>query len=131
MLLRPKTNTNCAQCGTHNSNPLLAIDVDGSVYPCDYFWGNQDFKVGDIFSNSLDEIASSDMNFRNSQGVKDIPECSPCDWKQFCGGGCAGSVQVLDKPGEHCKYTQAMLTYVARKLPVLHKQGLIKKILER
>ena len=75
-------------------NPLLAIDIDGSIYPCDYFWKNTDFKIGNIFEMSLDEASESKNNFRNYRNVENIEECGICDWKRFCGRGCPGGSET-------------------------------------
>ena len=131
MIFKPKINTNCIQCGSGPSNPLLAIDIDGSVYPCDYFWEKSEFRIGDIFNDSLDDLASKNTNFRNYRKIEDIKKCSECDWKVFCGGGCPGSAPDLASKGEYCKYNQVMLTYVTKKIPLIHEKKLIKKILNK
>lgn len=132
MLFRPKTTSSCIQCGAGPANPLLAIDVDGAIYPCDYFWGNEDFKIGNIEEMSLTEAASSPKNFRNSRSIEDLTKCNPCNWKLFCGGGCYG--EKMDKSKEdnlYCEYNDSMLTYVVRKLPRIHKEKLLPLILSK
>ena len=63
--------------------------------------------------------------------MQEIEGCVKCDWKVFCGGGCSGSAQDLTSKGEYCKYTQAMLTYISKKIPLIHEQKLVKKIFGR
>lgn len=128
-----KTTSSCINCGAGPMNPLLAVDIDGSIYPCDYFWNNDSFKIGTIFEMRLDEAAKSEKNFRNYRHIDDINECDICDWKRFCGGGCPGGNVALGKtiyqPYLYCEYNKAMLIYMAKNLPLIYSRGLIKKIL--
>jgi len=64
LFFRPKTTSNCLQCGGGSKHPLLAVDVDGTIYPCDYFWGMKEYSIGNILTNSFDETFNSKNNFR-------------------------------------------------------------------
>jgi len=131
--LKNRTTTNCVQCGGTQSHPLMAVDIDGSIYPCDFFCGIEEYKIGNIFSDSLEESFNSKKNFRVYRNIETIEECSECDWKRFCGGGCAG-ISVLEGRGitsksYYCDYFKKIFSYVAGIIPVLHEKRLIKTIL--
>lgn len=49
----PRTSGNCLPCGGGSHQPLLAIDIDGSIYPCDFFWENHAYRIGNISDTSL------------------------------------------------------------------------------
>lgn len=134
ILFHPKSTSSCIQCGAGPSNPLLAIDIHGSIYPCDYFWGNKDFKIGNILEMSFDEAASSKKNFRNAREIEDIENCIACDWKRFCSGGCPGSYMDSKKDSTkksslNCEYNFSMLNYVAEKIPFIYSENLVQRIL--
>lgn len=63
----------------------LAVSPDGTLYPCHQFVGKDEFKVGDVFSGTVNlELAKK---FRASH-VYNKPECRRCWARFFCGGGC-------------------------------------------
>ncbi len=135
VFFNPKTTSNCLQCGAGSKHPLLAIDIDGSIYPCDYLWENKEYRIGNIFEMSLKDSMNSKKNFRVYRDVGNIEECNVCNWKRFCGGGCpGGSISIgrgLEVKSLNCEYNHAMLDYVAKKIPLIHSERLVREILER
>ncbi|MCK5149583.1 radical SAM protein [Candidatus Pacearchaeota archaeon] len=135
IFFREKTTSNCLQCGSGTSQPILAIDSDGTIYPCDFFWGNEEYKIGNIFKMSLKEALISEKNMRCFRNVNEIPTCGDaCNWKRFCGGGCPGSNvssdRGLNENSHYCQYNKKMFEYIAKKIPLLHTKGLIGKLIE-
>lgn len=62
----------------------LVITPEGDVYPCHQFVGEQEFYMGNIYSDEL----NSDIRKRfESIQLKD-KECMGCWVRYFCGGGC-------------------------------------------
>ncbi|MBU3896709.1 MAG: radical SAM protein [Nanoarchaeota archaeon] len=131
---RPKTTSNCIQCGACQKHPLLAIDIDGSIYPCDYLWGNSNYKIGNIVEMSLKDALNSSRNYRCYRDVNNISHCVSCSWKLFCGGGCPGGSLALggklEESSIYCDYNRAMFTYVAKRIPFFHFTRLLPKFLE-
>jgi uncharacterized protein len=127
---RPKTTSNCLQCGSGYKQPIIAIDYDGSIYPCDYFWGKELYRIGNIFDMPLKSATNSNKNFRVYRDVDNIRECSRCIWKRFCGGGCPGGTEAfkytIESKSIYCKYNKNMLKYIAKKIPEIHSKGLIR-----
>lgn len=128
-----KETTNCVKCSGGTKQPLMGIDIDGEIYPCDFFWGRKEYNIGNIANTSIEEGIESPNNFRNYRNFDSLEECSPCDWKKYCGSGCPGSSVMTDKgiltKDPYCEHTKAMLEYSIKKIPKLHARGLIKKIL--
>jgi len=132
---KEKKTYNCVQCGGGETHPLVAIDVDGSIYPCDFFWGREEYRIGNIFDNSLKESFNSPNNLRISRSLDRIDDCyNDCDWVRFCGGGCPGGSTVGERgiasKSIYCDYYKELFKYVAGKIPFLHEKRLIGKILE-
>lgn len=81
-------NTRCTfspSCGRH----YLTIAPDGKVYPCVRFGGNSEFILGDLLSESLEQILTSKtrMEFLKTR-TDTIPVCRNCEWKTICNSGC-------------------------------------------
>lgn len=129
----PKFTYNCARCSGTSLHPLIGIDVDGSIYPCDMFWGREQYKVGHINEMSLTESFNSQRNFRVYRTLDGIEQCSKCDWKMFCGAECPGvSVRCdssIASKGFYCDYRKAVLGYVASKIPLLHQKRVLGEML--
>lgn len=99
-LLNKKKNSQ--YCGVSRS--MRGIAVNGDIYPCHRFVGDNDFKLGNV--NLKDENKAKekyDIDFINEH-----PQCKSCFAKHYCGGGgCIhnnyvknGSITELDQ--EHC-----------------------------
>lgn len=76
-------------CGC--GNEYVAITPSGDVYPCHQFVGHTEWKMGDVFSQSLDFDQKTKFASATVYG-KD--ECKNCWAKFYCSGGCnANSMQ--------------------------------------
>ncbi len=70
---------------------MMAIDVDGSAYPCTLMMDGE-FRLGNVHKSTLDEIHHS--NLMNelvgslTQRQEKDASCSGCQWKNFCQSGC-------------------------------------------
>jgi radical SAM protein with 4Fe4S-binding SPASM domain len=61
---------------------MCAVDADGSVYACNWFWGNEDFKYGDLNKNTFAEIweskRKSEILKKVSSDSFDMTKCGAC-----------------------------------------------------
>jgi len=116
---RQKTTSNCLQCGAGPKHPLLAVDIDGTIYPCDYLWDKKEYSIGNILVDSLSDVINSNKNFRKYRNVDNIVQCDNCNWKRFCGGGCPGSLiaagRGLENESFYCNYNKELFKYMAKK----------------
>ncbi|GBE19404.1 MAG TPA: radical SAM protein [Candidatus Pacearchaeota archaeon] len=129
MILHNKNYTNsCLVCSAGPTNPLIAVDVDGTLYPCDHFWGEKTFAIQTIENITIDLACSSNRNFRNNIEFGNIQECSNCEWKRICSGGCPGG-RIISNKAQYCKTTKEMLTFFVKQIPLLMENGLLEKIL--
>lgn len=137
MNLMPKNSpSNCVQCSLGSKYPLVGIDIDGSIYPCDYFWNKKEYLLGNVFDHSLNSVINLPEDFRTYKNVDNILGCSTCDWKRFCGCGCPGSEIMIGKDikytkSSYCNYNKTMLKYVAERIQILHEKNLIDQIITR
>lgn len=70
-------------CGC--GNEYVAITPSGDVYPCHQFVGHTEWKIGDVFNQSLDFDQKTKFASATVYG-KD--ECKNCWAKFYCSGGC-------------------------------------------
>ncbi len=70
---------------------LPRIDPKGNVYPCQCF--HSGYILGNAYEDGLSKILNKlkDVQLEVFQRIERIPECANCHWKNYCGGGCAGS----------------------------------------
>jgi uncharacterized protein len=118
----------CRLCSSGNIQPLLAVDYDGNVYPCDYFWKDKNLAIGNIKKQSVKSMLNSQGNLR----MRDINKtgCFDCTWKSNCGGGCLASNYYSGKAkSPYCKTHKIVYNNLAKQMPELIERNLIKPIL--
>jgi len=104
VLLGGKANTCNFRRGC---NGFLTLEPDGSVYPCDRFSGIQEFRLGNLFEDSLPKILASDAYKKYNERVENYPEeCLHCEWQKLCQGGCLYHAWALNptinEPSYYC-----------------------------
>lgn len=85
-----KLDQNRRTFGCHAGYSNLSISDRGDVYPCHLFHSNE-FKFGNIFVDSIEDIFFSVRNYEYSREMDveyNNPRCGSCDFRYLCGGGC-------------------------------------------
>jgi len=118
---------NCRLCSSADYHPILAVDINGDIYPCDYFFGKEQYSMGNIQTNSFKEVLNSPKNLR-SRSIEDTT-CSDCDVKRICGGGCMADRIFSGGKPYYCETYSEMFKYLGNKIPELREKGLLKKVL--
>lgn len=75
--------------GCNAGYTFLSIDSNGDIYPCPSLYGHEAFRMGSI-DEGLEKVwkeSPRGKDFRELT-VNDIEECSGCELRFFCGGGC-------------------------------------------
>lgn len=95
----------------------IAIDVDGSIYPCFMFIGNEQAKIGD-YHDSIEKLMDRNNHVRhNLYKANDNEICNKCWAKPICNasyGHCIGARYLVNddisKPIEDfCKISKGVL----------------------
>ena len=63
----------------------MAMTPDVDVYPCHQFVGHDDWKMGNVFEQSLDQKRKAQFAAATVYGKE---ECRHCWAKFYCSGGC-------------------------------------------
>ena len=62
----------------------ITVDEKKDIYPCNYFVGNEEFKLGNIENYN---IIYNDLD-KNELQVDNLEPCKHCWAKYLCGGTC-------------------------------------------
>lgn len=100
---------------------FVAVAANGDVFPCSEFVGFQDFKSGNIFENSLDEVLSHPaMRCISERRIERFSPCSSCAIRHFCGSPCPAELHAVhgstDVPALYCKFYEEQVRYAFRVL---------------
>lgn len=118
----------CRICSSADYHPILAIDINGDIYPCDYFFGDKQYTIGNILKDSFVDVLNSGKNPR-SRAIEDT-ECGDCNIRRICGGGCmADRLFSGDKP-YYCNTYLEIYQYLGSKMLELKDKGLIAKAMK-
>lgn len=90
---------------------LISIDANGDIYPC-HMLHEEKLKLGNILRDNVLEILNSNLNPFKELCVDNFEECSGCNYKYICGGGCRGrSYFYHNKITSSDSYCQFMKKY--------------------
>ncbi len=74
--------------GCGSGTEYMAVTPWGDLYPCHQFVGEEQFKLGGIWTGVTNKEVLNDFASCN---VYSKPECSDCWAKLYCSGGCAAN----------------------------------------
>jgi len=96
----------------------FVTEVDGSVYPCDFYVDEQ-WKLGNLLEDGF-----ADMRFSSActhfieESMQLHADCKTCTWLSFCRGGCKRDRFANDK-NYFCETYQAFFAYALPQLRLL------------
>lgn len=90
----------CSLCETCGSG--LTVEHNGDVYCCDHFV-YPEYKIGNIHTDSLAELAYSDRQFEFGVAKRALlpRECRHCKYYRLCHGECPKHRFINDNTGEY------------------------------
>lgn len=74
--------------GCGSGTEYMAVTPWGDLYPCHQFVGDEEFKLGDIWTGVTNNNIREEFRSCN---VYARPECNDCWAKLYCSGGCAAN----------------------------------------
>lgn len=79
----------CSRCGRLNCGQYLTIDCDGRVFFCDRSTEKSE-SLGSITNHEFEDIMCQCLwvKKRNAAKIMMLKQCSKCEVKKICGGGC-------------------------------------------
>jgi uncharacterized protein len=88
----PCVSKRIAGCGA--GTEYLAVAPNGGLYPCHQFVGNEEFKIGDIYSGIKNHSLTEEFEKCN---VYTKEACKECFAKFYCSGGCLSNAYNFNK----------------------------------
>lgn len=86
-------------CGA--GHEYIAVTPEGDIYPCHQFVGNEEFKMGNVFTKTMDYGM---MHTFESSNIYTKEKCKDCFAKFYCSGGCSANAfnfnSDINKPYE-------------------------------
>ncbi|WP_339218883.1 anaerobic sulfatase maturase [Paenibacillus sp. FSL W7-1332] len=88
-MLSVYVNREAELCIHHAACPTsLVLEQNGDAFPCDFFI-NEKWKVGNVASDSIDDMLSHPNYERFHRMKPALPDkCRSCEWQRLCYGGC-------------------------------------------
>lgn len=84
----PCINKRLTGCGA--GTEYLAVSPTGDLYPCHQFVGEEDYRIGSVFTG----IERQEIRDKFSEvTVLKKEHCKECPAKYYCGGGCAANAK--------------------------------------
>lgn len=72
-----------------NCRDFLAVEADGTIYPCGKFSGIPEFRLGNLHEQPLVEILANPVYAKwLSNRTNMPPKCQACPWVKTCFNGC-------------------------------------------
>ena len=111
---------NCAMVG--RCGPILVIESDGSVYPCD-FYALDKWKLGSISEDSLRRMLTSDTEKAFLAESLPVPEaCRACRWYGLCRNGCKRERNPETGLNRWCSVHSAFFEYAYERMNQMAQQ---------
>lgn len=95
---------------------MIAIDVDGSVYPCSRAVGNNLLRYGNVLSSELSDILRAEA--RQAFLLRKPDKCQKCQYLPWCNAGCPmNALELTGKlnvPDPFCAAHKALFAVAAK-----------------
>ncbi len=112
----PNVGHRCYPCDAGWS--IISVDHLGNVYPCGRFCNDPSWVCGNLSQQRLIDIYATEK-MRQCRVRKQVLQCSTCEFKDICGGGCAASAYyyhgTVNAPGYDCEINKRLLTWIKTK----------------
>jgi len=98
---------------------FFALSAKGDIFPCSEFIGLPDFKGGNIFTNDIEQILSTEaFGLVTGRKVEDIEPCCHCAVRHFCGAPCPAEASEMNggmnRTGAFCEFYEEQVRYALR-----------------
>lgn len=98
---------------------FFAVSAKGDVFPCSEFIGFESFKGGNIFSDEISGILSSEPFIKvTRRTTEQIEPCRNCAIRHFCGAPCPAEINSLNgdlnAPAPYCAFYEEQVRYAFR-----------------
>lgn len=103
-------------CGA--AREVISVNPDGTVYPCDGFKNEKEFVMGNLKTETLEDILTKDwVEKLKNRTHKDIEKCNQCIFKAMCCSCCYsayGAYGSIYREDPQCEDRRQIFIYLIR-----------------
>jgi uncharacterized protein len=102
-------------------NHFISIGPEGDIYPCNRFYGIDDYRLGNIVEGDLETAMNSQKRrLYAARNAETIEQCRDCHIKNYCNGGCMHHAVVhygsLYAPDHLCLVYKGLFDHAIKRL---------------
>ncbi len=104
-------------------NGVAAIDIDGNIYPCELFIGNQKWIIGHIYHG----IYEDRLNRFHQEKNRAVAICKDCEISKDCPKSCIGTdpkASLIDNFKSGCTFAKDLVAVAKETYSVMLKNNL-------
>lgn len=110
---------------------FICIDYNGDIFPCGKFSDMNEFKIGNIYITSFEELMTRINERLFSRRNRNLPEaCAKCNFLKLCNGGCSAEAVIDGDFNERpilCEDYKMLFEYFSKDGLVLLKEELLRQ----
>lgn len=96
---------------------VISVGPTGGVYPCGQFSGEEQYNLGNIYTDSIGEImATPAMHELLDRVPENIKACSVCEYSELCNCGCTASAvcrgRGIMQPDYYCPGRRMLFRHI-------------------
>lgn len=100
---------------------FISIGPEGDVYPCNRFYGLNDYRLGNIVNDHLENIMTSERRrYLADRRPDKIEQCRDCSIAEYCNGGCMHHAVVhngaLYSPDHLCTVYKGLVKHALKRI---------------
>ncbi|NUQ05110.1 MAG: SPASM domain-containing protein [Anaerolineae bacterium] len=98
---------------------IVALDFDGSIYPCGRYVGQTGKKFGNVLSENYDRIIQGSQAQNHTDELERYRvNCRECKWYSICHGGCPAYIVLGDNGSKEsqCEARQMLFAHAYESL---------------
>ncbi|MCK4259830.1 MAG: radical SAM protein [Halanaerobiales bacterium] len=114
-LFQPERNFMCHRSPCGAGLNIVSIAPNGNIFPCYGFQGVEDFLIGNVKDTNFDSLNQKTIVKKlRDRRVENIAECSQCNYRIWCQGGCASNAflssgEILSKDSVKCEINKKLI----------------------
>src|SRR3989338_3918503 len=99
-------------------NHFISVGPQGNIYPCDKFVDTPGFYMGNINTDDLNEVLTSERRKWLRDRAERIHECLPCEYRPICNAGCMHNAYMqtgdIDTRDYYCASYKLLFSHVKK-----------------
>ncbi len=119
------SNTRLSDCfmSENCQKYFISIGPEGDIYPCNRFYGLENYKFGNILADDFEMIMNGQKRLSLlNRSASNIAKCRDCSIYHYCNGGCMHHAiahnGMLNSPDHLCVTYRGLIEHAVKRLSV-------------